>query len=254
MTDEQTELFMANKELVPWVLINKLKISPSESFFDDLKQEGYIALMQSCEGFDPDRGVKFATYPTWLIYRKTLMYLQLHRYPISRSDQIILGKYYQARQGGMTIDEFCETHHVKKHVLNRIFNQLNPVNLDSTVEESMPGADNDMTYAEVIADPATLTGLHVDDDDIPLSMDEIKDAIMVVANNDAIRPQRDAWIEYCYALIYAAEHGEKAVSEKKQVYLANKYGISQGYASRVVSKGMRLLQKELKKKLKDNLG
>ena len=46
MTDEQTELFMANKELVPWVLINKLKISPADNFFDDLKQEGYIALMQ----------------------------------------------------------------------------------------------------------------------------------------------------------------------------------------------------------------
>ena len=80
-------------------------------------------------------------------------------------------------------------------------------------------------------------------------MDEIKDAIMVVADDATMRRHRDVWVEYCYALIYMFENDQKGVSEKKQKYLSKKYHISQSYVARVIGKGMKLLQKELKKKL-----
>ena len=51
MTSEETRLFEENMKLVPWVLIHKLGILPTDPFFEDLKQEGYIALMKSACGY-----------------------------------------------------------------------------------------------------------------------------------------------------------------------------------------------------------
>lgn len=48
------------------------KFQASHMEYEDLVQEGMIGLMDAAERFDPDRGVKFATYAMWHI-RKTIM-------------------------------------------------------------------------------------------------------------------------------------------------------------------------------------
>ena len=35
--------------------------------FEDLRQEGYLGLLRAIDGFDPDRGVGFATYATYFV-------------------------------------------------------------------------------------------------------------------------------------------------------------------------------------------
>lgn len=56
------ELFEQNQKLVPHIICHELRLNEKEFDYEDLMQEGYLALWESTKAFDESKGQTFATF------------------------------------------------------------------------------------------------------------------------------------------------------------------------------------------------
>lgn len=92
--------FALNKTHVVWDTLHRTE--------DDLMQEGRIAMLKAIEGFDPNRGVKFATYAITWIQGGIKVYVRDRCRPVwhmSRDDVAIHNNATRLRMLGYTEDE-----------------------------------------------------------------------------------------------------------------------------------------------------
>lgn len=73
--EEKEKIFEENMNLVPYVMKNLLHLSTTESDFDDIMQEGYVALWNAIKTFNKGRGSSFSNYACCCIRNKLLAYL-----------------------------------------------------------------------------------------------------------------------------------------------------------------------------------
>jgi RNA polymerase sigma-32 factor len=69
LEDHQQKLVVENIKIVPW-LVRRMKLRAE----DDLVSVGYIGLCIAAIKFEPDRGIKFASYAAWWIRAVVLQY------------------------------------------------------------------------------------------------------------------------------------------------------------------------------------
>lgn len=239
MTESQEQMFNANIRLVHHILKKTLRIVDSDPEYDDYVQEGFIGLMKACETFDDSKGFKFSTYASTCIRNSILMYLRKN----DRCDGVsfhyrkIYEEWENAREQGMTISQFCESRKIPQYKIARLISLMNPIKLDTLIPTV---SDEKCFFSNIIADPSTVDGLHIDEEDERINMSEIKSYIMKVAEIYEIKYHRDIWIEYAHALVFCAESGGdfSKIQETKQEYLGKKYNISQSYVSRIVKRGI----------------
>lgn len=235
MTSEETRLFEENMKLVPWVLIHKLGILPTDPFFEDLKQEGYIALMKSACGYDASNGKKFVTYATNAIYNNCLCWKLRNCHPIKRTQIVVLNNYRKERPyTNEELTDFCKRNHVTRYTLQCIISANNQFSLDECVQpySSNKWAD-DVDLHEMIADPNMGNELTLPEERAGITMKEIEGMWFKIAE-DLNEKHRAIWIDYCYGLKFKVESGEKSVPEIIQRNIATKYGTSQSYVSRIL--------------------
>ena len=240
MTDRENQLFNENMKLVPWVLLNKLGIPPTDSFFDDLKQEGYIALMNACSSYDESKSEKFSTFATSAIYYHCLNWRLDNAYCLRRRPLSILISYQkEAPQTYDEICDFCKRNHVSIHTLSSIIAMSNVHELDRAL--NLDCDNNDMDAHAAIADPSTMDGLTIPEESQDISMKEIEELWFKVAG-ELNEKQRAIWIDYCYAMKFKAETEERHVPEIACQNLATKYGVSRAYASKIIVRGRKALR------------
>ncbi len=71
--DARDELIVSYRPLVFW-LAGKLRVKPSS--YQDLIQEGMVALIQAVDKFEPERGFRFTTYAYYRIRGQMVNFLQ----------------------------------------------------------------------------------------------------------------------------------------------------------------------------------
>ncbi len=69
-------LAASNMRLVAWVVKQHFPHVLGTDAYDDVLQEGAVALLRAAEYFDPSRGVKFSTYATRAIWGQVARFLQ----------------------------------------------------------------------------------------------------------------------------------------------------------------------------------
>ncbi len=71
-SDYMLQLYRQTKKFI--IMIAKEYVGKAE--MEDLEQEGYLALYDAIEGYDPDRGCKFLTYAKYWIKQAMTRYIQ----------------------------------------------------------------------------------------------------------------------------------------------------------------------------------
>lgn len=247
MTSEETRLFEENMKLVPWVLIHKLGILPTDPFFEDLKQEGYIALMKSACGYDASKGKKFVSYATHAIYNNCLCWKLRNCHPIKRPQIVILNNYYKERPyTDEELTDFCKRNRVSRDSLMGIIAISNTYELDKCIESER----GDLDSYDVIADPSTCNGLTIPEERDAITMKEIEDMWFKVAE-DLSEKHRAIWIDYCYGLKFKAESGMSKVSEIGHRVLGEKYDVSHTTISNVINECMNKLRMLIDEKMNE---
>jgi RNA polymerase sigma factor (sigma-70 family) len=94
--------------------------------FEDLVQEGYVALLQSLYKFDASRGVKFSTYATTSIRNQMLKYMASERGHIIGKHRKRLDPYTQpirqrADEKPTSLDEIAGDDSCERVVVERLF-------------------------------------------------------------------------------------------------------------------------------------
>lgn len=237
MTKPQEELFNRNMKLVHYVAQKRFGFVDSDPSYDDYAQEGFIGLMRACETFDESKGYQFATYAIICIRNQIAMYLRKTCRATSYYRKIY-NKWCEARDRGMTIEQFCKSTRIPQYTIAQAKALMSPVELDMQIS-SISDSDGADTFSDIIADPSTIDGLHISEEELGISMPEIKSYIMKVADMYEHKHWRDIWIDYTYALIFCAETGGNftEVQESKHKYLSEKYKCSQPHISRILKRG-----------------
>lgn len=247
MTSEETRLFEENMKLVPWVLIHKLGILSTDSFFDDLKQEGYIALMDACTRYDESRREKFSTFATSVIYFRCLKWRMDNCYQLKRPQMVVLNNYYKERPyTDEELTDFCKRNRVSRDSLMGIIAISNTYELDKCIESER----GDLDSYDVIADPSTCNGLTIPEERDGITMKEIEDMWFKVAE-DLSEKHRAIWIDYCYGLKFKAESGMPKVSEIGYRVLGEKYKVSRTTISNVIDECMNKLRTLIDEKMNE---
>lgn len=137
-----------------------------EEELEDLEQEGYLALYDAIDGYDPDHGVKFLTYAEYWIRQRMQRYLQVNgscmRLPVHCREKV--------RQYERFVSEYEREHGQKPSEwetaasLGFTLQQVEDIrksacmakmgSLDSPVK-GLDGGE-DATVGELVADPADL--------------------------------------------------------------------------------------------------
>lgn len=237
MTESQEELFNKNTRLVHYIVKKVFGFVNSDPNYDDYAQEGFIGLMKACETFDESKGYQFATYASVCIRNAIAMHLRETSRGISYYRKIY-SKWCEARDQGMSIKQFCQSTGIPQYKIAQAEALMNPIELDVRIS-SIAGFDGDDDFGVIIADPSTIGGLHISEEELGISMSEIKSYIMEVADMYEHKHWRDIWIDYTYALIFCAETGGNfiEVQESKHKYLSEKYKCSQPNISRILKRG-----------------
>lgn len=71
--EAREKLILANRPMVYW-LAKKLKVPYNT--YQDLIQEGMLALINAVDSFDPDRNIRFSTYAYYKIHGRMINFLQ----------------------------------------------------------------------------------------------------------------------------------------------------------------------------------
>lgn len=244
MTETQEQMFKKNMKLVPYVAVKWFGVLQSNPNYDDCTQEGFIGLMKACETFDEGRNCSFTTYATACIRNEILSYFyrsNRESFPYMK----IYRKWCEASDQGMKIEEFCEITGISQYKVSQAIAVMTPIELDKEVLES----DEDYTsfgdtIGDTIADPSTIDGLHITEENGP-SISKIQSYIMIVADMYIIRHSRDIWIEYTRALMFCVETGRKPseVRETGRQYLGKKYNVSPSGVSYIIEHGAKRLKR-----------
>lgn len=239
MTESQEQMFNANIQLVHHILKKTLRIVGSDPEYDDYAQEGFIGLMKACETFDDSKGSKFSAYASICIRNSIIMYLRKNSRcnGVSLHCRKICKEWENAKEQGMSISQFCESRKIPPYKIAQVDALMNPIKLDAPIPTI---SNKEYFFRDIIADPSTVDGLHIDEEDERINMSEIKSYIMKAAEIYEIKYHRDIWIEYTLALVFCAESGEdfSKIQETKQEYLSKKYNTSRSYVSRIVKRGV----------------
>ena len=70
------ELFEQNQKLVPHIICHELRLNEKEFDYEDLMQEGYLALYKAASKFQEGRGTTFATYAYTCVRNSLLDYIR----------------------------------------------------------------------------------------------------------------------------------------------------------------------------------
>ncbi len=181
--------------------------------FEDIYQVACMGVVLAVERFDPDRGVQFATFATPTILG------EIRRFMRDKANCIkIPRRLYEV---------FCRAESVKKQSENLSMDELAKI-LDmprETVEEAYHVGD--AAFIKSLEDEAyTDGGLSISN---MLGFDD--DGFTVVENHD--------FMEYCMSKMTEREaelFHERFYEEKTQRELADKWGVSQMYVSRMEKK------------------
>lgn len=125
---------------------------------EDLEQEGYIALCETVQHYDLDRGMSFISYAAfWIKHRMQICAdnNQTVRLPSNAGDEVrkyqkIMRKYQQVYGSTPSDWEMCGFLRVSKVKLDRIRRAAQIGNIRS-LEEPAPGLDGDITMGDTVA-------------------------------------------------------------------------------------------------------
>ncbi len=236
MTEKETALFTEHMNLVPWVIIRKLKIASTNELFNDLMQEGYIALMYACENYDEQKG-KFLTYAISRIRITCSNYRISEQTLLSRRDYETLTAYLkQNPQTTKDVDEFTKANSIRPYRLAQIIGAYNKVELDN---KSAITTARDVDLHDIIADPnSPYTDTRATAE---LSIPELEQC-WIEAGECLCETYRNIWLDYCYGKKREFESGADGALKIKQEVLAAKYGISQSSVSKAIKQGRAALK------------
>lgn len=130
---------------------------------DDLNQEGYLALYDAIDGYDPDTGNKFLTYAAWNIRQRIQRYIQDKgsslRVPVHRQDKVQqygkLCNQFMLESGRMPNDwETAESLNLSYEQAGRI-KDLSVTSKLASLDTPIKGADGgeDTVLGDMVADP-----------------------------------------------------------------------------------------------------
>ena len=138
--------------------------------YDDLMQEGYIALAEAADRYDPNQGASFATYAFSYIYGSLQTYLRDNQHMISISagmrekamQYLKICEVYQKTTGeAVTVEAASVLLGISRERTERVINAARQLQIRS-LSDPVPGTD-DVTLESSIADPDDRIGQLVED-------------------------------------------------------------------------------------------
>lgn len=147
--EERNQIVLNNAKLIPYIIKRYIHISPSNPNYEDLVQEGYIALIKAVERFDPDKGFKFSSYASSLIFG----YLQCYIRDCLSPNGIVIPKHiksnvFKAIKEDKKIDELILEEQLAYKVLTDVHYSF---------DYEYPSEDGDtITLKEIVADEVSL--------------------------------------------------------------------------------------------------
>lgn len=204
--------------------------------YDDLFQEGCYALTLSAINYDPELGNKFSTYcvPTILGYMRRYIREKTNTIKLPRD---LLDKKVQLNKiinddPDRSVSDICQELGIDNNDYLMITGSLiSSLDMEISKEDS----DNSSAFHELIQDPLA------EYEDYLVTKDQVLNSIFSITKN-LPKLSRYLYEDYIFSKIY-----DEAMTQKE---LAGKYGISQSYVSRIVSK----INNKVKEYIKKNGG
>ena len=237
LNEEQQHFVEQNLRLVDFLLQNKLNVSPSNMYYLDYRQEGYIGLMLAAARFDPDRGTKFSTYASSYIigmmqrYRREYLDRKIHT-PRSITD--LRSKIIELENLGHTYDEISEILDVQT---KDICDALNTMYIDSFDKPLQVSDDGEEVYLkDIIGEPDKKLQEIESEKNIDEAVEKAAYKAFPRESKEHQR-NRDIWRDFIWCKIF----GEHITNQE----LADKYGLQQPSISRTLQKAKKVFKEIL---------
>lgn len=153
VTENMLDLWQQNKRFIYKIA----KKYSGHAELEDLEQEGYLALYDAVDGFDPGKGVRFLTYAAYWIEQKMQRYVRS-----SGALHISEGELAKVREYHKMVNAF-ELHFGRKPTEDEIARSMGlsgkeaaellctaAVGQIASLESPLPGEDGDMTIGDSI--------------------------------------------------------------------------------------------------------
>lgn len=147
--EERNQMVLDNSKLIPYVIKRYMHISPFNPNYEDLMQEGYIALIKAVERFDPDKGFTFGTYAGSVIFG----YLQVYCRDCLSPNGVVIPRHIQEKvikaiKEDRNIDELTSD----EKIAYRIFTSP-----ELSFDYEYPGEEGDVkSLKDIVADEVSL--------------------------------------------------------------------------------------------------
>lgn len=233
LPENRQYLVINNMRLVHYIIKKYVKPAPGD--YDDFVQVGMMGLIKAAIGWDETKGNKFSTYATRMI----LGYCQTYKrqqHPLVKYDRKTIDNYTHIAQLtaegkdekaimaelGLTVIEYAEA-----------INVYSPDSLDR--ELNIHNGDGDsVLLSDTVSDPEGSVETSYE----TVEAEAVFLDVLAQVLKGVDQRQADIYEEYIYSLM----SGETL----KQVYFAEKYGLSQSYVSRILSKMHRKFRAQLR--------
>lgn len=231
LEEKKKYLVTDNLKLVDHVIQKSLHISANDPYYDDYQSEGRLALVKAAVAFDESKGVKFSTYACLYISGYVRRLRREFTHSLVRTPRSVMDNFVhvmQLSEQGLSYEEIEEELGISKDEIQEALNSYGTISLDQPLSDIDNPSDN-LTYDDVLGYWDTEFDV-VDEDDRALK------AVEAVASKLSER-DRNIWYEYIYPLYF-----EDNVTERE---IADKYGISRSYVSRLILKFKKMFAQEL---------
>ena len=162
-------LLVANMRLVFSIVGRNLKLRIN---FEDLSQEGHIGVLRAIEKFDPNSGLKFATYAVWWIYQTTGRANQQTKHliviPAHQAMQAVkLSQLLSTEHGNTGIEDISKQLDLSREYVLALL----PIIRSTKNLNSQTSSENSLTLGDSLADYRT------DSAELALSQSELTKAV-----------------------------------------------------------------------------
>lgn len=230
--ETRIEMFEANIAFATYIVNKYFKSQIYSNLLitrEDLIQEAYLALWQATEYYDSLLG-SFSTYASSYIQGSLLTFIRNNTYQmkLSRSQYYELIKYKKLKQ--LPESELSDEDKLFLKSYSMMYLDNSKISsLDYEISDER-GSTTKLSDIAIPLDPTS----KISEFDLELSLDMCIDTILSKIKS---KPVRDLYEEYVYRCI--------TDDPVTQIELAKKYGFTQSYASRIISKYNKMLYKLL---------